>query len=187
MFLKPLLTILLSVFVLSGCGTIQAPPYTPNYEKIDQFSSDSLSKVSLGEFLPTDKNAPVNKVSLRAMNLGTSQGHFAGYLQASMKSDLREMGIYNPNSSRSIEANILENDIDISGLNEGTGTISVDVTILENEQTLFMKNYKANTQFESAFLGSVAITRGANEYPVLIKTLLSKIYQDSEFIRALSK
>lgn len=187
MFWKPLSLLFLSAFLLTGCGSIQAPPYTPNYAHIDKFDSKGLDEVSLGNFQPTDKSHPVNKVSLRASSLSTSQGHFAGYLKQAIKEDLREIGIYNPNATKAIEANILKNDIDISGVNVGTGEISADLKILKGDTVIFEKNYYAHIEFESAFAAAIAVPRGSMQYAQLVKTLLGKVYQDPEFIEAISK
>jgi hypothetical protein len=175
------------ILALTGCATIVAPNYSPNYEAIDQLKKISADHISVGTVQPTDPNAKVNHISLRAASLGSPSGTFAKYLENALISDLTEMGFYDASSATRIDATILRNDIDISGISTGSGVMEVNIKITKSGTVSFEKSYLATTQFESSFVGAVAIPKGQSEYPNLVRVLLQQIYSDSAFIQAIKK
>jgi hypothetical protein len=175
-----------TTFLVSGCS-LTAPPYSPNYETIDNLKRVDAEKMSVGEVQPNDPNAPVNSISLRGSKLTASNGTFSGYLENAIRSDLIEMGLYDPTSTTRIDATILKNDIDVSGISSGSGVMEVKLTITKNATLAFEKVYTANTQFESSFAGAVAVPKGQNEYPNLVRTLLDNVYNDPAFIEVVKK
>lgn len=174
-------------FLVTGCASLVAPPYSPDYALLDSVKQKNLQKISVGQFQPKDPNARVNKISLRGSSLRTQEQSFATYLENAIRSDLKEMGFFDESSRTVISATLLQNDIDVSGFSKGGGRIEVNVKVANNEKPLLDKNYLATTTFESSFAGAVAIPTGQKEYPNLVKALLQKIYSDEEFIRVLKK
>lgn len=180
--------ILASIAVLTtGCASLVAPTYSPDYPSLDRLKAGQLEKVAVGTFQPQDPQAPVNKITLRGSSLATSQGTFAQYLESAMRSDLTELRLLDPDAQTRIDATLLKNDIDISGFSTGTGVISVALTVSKRGTKVLEKTYTANTQFESSFAGAVAIPKGMNEYPTLVRTLLQTIYTDTAFINAIQR
>jgi hypothetical protein len=178
---------LLCFTILGGCASFEAPPYSPDYQAIDRLKSEPIELLSVGEFSPMSPQADVNRISLRGSGLKAKQGTFAEYLQDAVRSDLIELGVYDANSPLSITATILENDIDVSGLSEGFGIMKVHLLVKRNDQVVFDQIFDARTEFPSSFAGAVAIPKGQQEYPNLVKALLNRIYIDVEFIKAVSK
>lgn len=65
----------MATLLLSGCATIVAPSYSPNFESIDRLKKLSLGKVAVGEVQPRDPNALVNRISLRGLDLKLKKAH----------------------------------------------------------------------------------------------------------------
>jgi hypothetical protein len=170
---------------LSGCASFVAPSYSPDYQTIDTLKKQKLNKATVKTFQPQDPNAEVNKISLRGSSLKATEGSFASYIENAMRSDLTEMGVYDSNSTTSINTTILKNDIDISGLSKGSGLLEVQLTISKDGSNVLDKTYSVTTTFDSAFAGMTAIPIGQKEYPNLVRTLLTKIYKDPEFAEVL--
>ena len=187
MISKRLMSVMLCAFLLGGCASFEAPSYSPDYKTIDNLKSKSLQSLSLGEFMPMSLQAKVNKISLRAAGLKAKQGTFTQYFKDALQADLIELGIYSEDSSLIINATLLENDIDISGFSNGYGVIKVSLEVKKYDAVVFNKTYEAHTEFESSFAAAVAVPKAQSEYPVLVKTLLTKIYMDYEFYKAVSK
>jgi len=188
MIIFPKLSAVLAIAILvSGCATITAPTYTPHYESIDRLKKNNIEKMSLGEVQPRDPSASVNKIKLRAAVLVSSNGTFANYLESAIRSDLMEMGLYDPTSTTQVDASLIKNDINISGFNTGYGEMEVMLRVSKKDGPKFEKVYSVNTQFESSFVGAVAIPKGQNEYPNLVRALLQKVYVDPAFIEAVKK
>lgn len=178
---------LMAVTALSGCASFNVPAYSPRYEVIDQLKKMPIEKLSVGDFQPTDPKATVNHISLRGASLSPEHGTYADYLKDALRSDLSEMGIYDPASGTRLDATLLKNDIDVSGFSTGNGVIAAKLSVTKLSKVVFEKTYTANTQFDSSFAGAVAVPKGQAEYPNLVRTLLQQIYLDKAFIEAVKK
>jgi len=176
-----------TVLLVSGCASVNVPPYSPHYETIDRLKKLDIEKMSVGEVGPRDPDAAVNQITIRGTaTLKSPSGTFASYLENALRSDLMEMGFYDPTSTTQIDAIIFKNDIE-AGLSTGTGVMEVMLTIKKKGKRTFEKTYVANIQFESAFAGAMAFDRSIPQYPNLVRALLLKVYRDSAFIKAVKK
>jgi hypothetical protein len=173
--------------LVSGCASFTAPTYSPNYETIDSLKKINLEKMSVGEGEPRDQSASVNKITLRGARLTSPSGTFAKYLENAIRSDLAEMGLYDPTSTTRVDVTLLQNDIDVSGFSTGYGVMEVKVSINKKGALAFERVYMANTQFESSFAGAVAVPKGQNEYPNLVRALLQQVYVDPAFIETVRR
>ena len=173
--------------VLGGCASLTTPPYSPDYEAIDRLKEENTEKLAVGKVQPDDPAAPVNKITLRGITLKPQSGTFANYLEDAIRTDLMEMGVYNPAAATRIDMTIVKNDIDVSGISTGYGAMEVKLTVNKSGSSMFEKTYATYTQFDSSFLGSTALAKGQSEYPNLVRTLLQKIYGDPSFINAVRK
>lgn len=187
MRIRTLLLGLILAPLAAGCMSLKVPPYSPSYEFIDGLKGKSVEKIAVSEVQPRDPNSPINKITLRGSSLSVQDGTFASYLEDAIKSDLREIGILDQNSIIKLDAKLLKNDIDVSGLSTGIGVMEVNITIRRDANVIFDRLYSVQTTFQSSFAGAVAIPKGQNEYPVLVRTLLEKIYADPEFFNAIRK
>lgn len=185
--LLKLLLLALASMELSGCATFVAPNYSPSYEAIDQVKKVNADHFAVGTVQPTDPGAKVNSISLRGASLKSPSGTFSKYLENALISDLTEMGFYDASSSSRIDATILKNDIDVSGLSVGTGVLEANIKVTGGGAVLLDKTYTAPTQFESSFAGAVAIPKGQSEYSNLVRTFLRQVYADPAFIEAIKK
>lgn len=176
-----------AVLALTGCGSFVAPPYSPQYESLDRLKLVPLDKVAVGAIQPRDSAAPVNRVTLRGTPLRAPNGSFAQYLEDALKQDLLELALFDAGANVRIDAVILKNDIDVSGLSTGTGTMEVDLTVSRGGAVTHRRAYRADTRFESSFAGAVAIPRGQIEYGNLVRTLLGTVYADPDFVNALKR
>lgn len=175
----------LAAAALSGCGSLIAPPYSPDYQALDRLKRASVGKVAVAPVQPRDPAASVNHITLRGARMNSPRPTYAHYLEDALVQDLREAGVLDPHSPLRIEATIVKNEIDVAGIRTGTGTMEVDLAVIQGDTTRLRKTYLASTNFESSFAGAVAIPKGQIEYPNLVKALLGKVYADIDFINAL--
>lgn len=179
--------LLLVIAVVPGCASLQAPNYSPDYETLDHLKKSNLQKIAVARFQPQDPKAAVNHISLRGSSLTAAEGLFSTYLENAIRSDLKEIGILDSNAETKLDATVLKNDIDISGISKGNGQLSVKLTVSKHGTILLDKVYSASTQFESSFAGAVAIGIGQREYPNLVRAFLKQVYTDPEFLAAIQK
>ena len=175
------------VSLLGACASLNPPGYSPNYEQIDKLKTQHIDRLSIGKVQPEDPAAKVNHISLRGSSLTVKNSTFAAYLEEALRSDLMEMGALDPKSTTRIDATILKNDIDVSGIVSGYGVMEVQLSVTKRGSVLLQKMYSANTKFESSFMGAIAIAGGQKEYPNLVRKLLETVYSDPEFLHAVGK
>jgi hypothetical protein len=173
--------------VLSGCASFVAPPYSTDYATLDRLKNTPLQSVAVASVQPSDAAAPVNRVTLRGAQLLSPKGTYAKYLEDALIQDLREIRVYDPQAGLRISATVLKNSIDVSGISTGEGQMEVDLAVERGTSVVLRKNYSATTRFESSFAGAVAVPKGQQEYPLLVRALLSKVYADPDFVSALKK
>jgi hypothetical protein len=172
---------------LSGCASFIAPPYAPDFSALDALKRVPMEKVTVGTVQPRDPAAAVNRVSLRGSSLTVQEGTFAHYLEDALIRDLRELSIFDRASQVRIDATLLKNEIDVSGIATGKGLMQVDVRVTRAGVQRYTKVHTATTEFESSFAGAVAIPQGQAEYGQLVRKLLGQLYTDPEFAAALRK
>lgn len=176
---------LVAAMLCGACATHLAPPYTPDYDSVDRLKAASLAPVAVNPVQPTNPDAKVNKISLRASRLSTANGTFSRYVEEALIRDLKEAGLYSSSAPTRISATLLVNDIDISGLVTGDGTLDLEVVVTRADQTRLRKTYKTVTHFDSNFVGMIAMQNGVAAYPPLVRAALKQIYSDPEFINAI--
>jgi len=172
---------------LVGCASFTTAIYSPDYEAVDSLKGGKLKKISVANVQPSSPDSPVNSITLRGGSLVVKDGTFSSYIQNALISDLKEAGVFDENSAVRINLTVVKNEIDVSSMNNGSGNIEIHMNISQNNRVYFEKTYTVATTFESAYAAAVAIPRGQNEYPNLIRHLFRKIYSDPDFIKAVKK
>ena len=170
----------------TGCAQLKAPPYGADYAALEQLKAAKPGSANVLKVEPTDPAAQVNNLSLRGTPLNSASGTFSKYLEEALVQDLKEISAYDPQSQTQIDAKILANDIDIRGFSMGSGVMEIELRVLRSGEQRLKKTYKAETSFESSFMGAVAIPAGQAAYPQLVRELLRKVYADPQFLAALA-
>jgi hypothetical protein len=178
---------LLIISALASCASFVVPAYSPDYPTVDRLKVANVGKLALGVFQPRAAEATVNHITLRGAPFAPPTGSFAEYLENAMRSDLTELRVLDPGADTRIDAVLLKNDIDVSGLSTGSGIMEVKITVSKKAVPILEKTYDAEIRFESSFAAAVAVPKGQSEYPNLVRALLQKVYADREFLSAISK
>jgi len=179
--MKSILTILACVFI-SAC-TINAPKYQPSVDNSNYLQDISNSKISVARF--KDGKPEVNDLSMRGSTLESPYDKsFSVYLSKALEEELKLAGIWDKNSKIQITGVLIDNQLDVSGFSVGTASITVKFMVKRNAKLVYTKEITANHEWESSFVGAVAIPAGTNNYPVVIQKLFSKLFKDKNFIKA---
>ncbi|MCG6202130.1 hypothetical protein [Psychromonas antarctica] len=175
--------LLLTVIILSGCS-VATPPYVASISNVQVIKRSDIKALNVGDF-KTDKN--LNSIGLRASNLSSSVGKsFGDYLTKAITDELKLANVWSGVSDTVVSGELLENDIDISGFSIGTGIISVRFLVKKGDLLIFDKKITATHQFESSFMGNIAIPNGQMSYVDLVQNLVKALFSDPEFIQAVS-
>ncbi len=166
------------ILALTGCSTV-APNYQPTNDNVRTLLTLPAGQVSLGEF--TAKSGDLNRLSVRAGSYKSPYNDsFAEYLKAALRAELESSGRFNANASIGISGELLTNSLDSSS---GTGTahISARIVVKKGGDTLFDKVVRGDDEWDSSFMGAIAIPLARQNYGETVKRLLGNLYADRDF------
>jgi hypothetical protein len=147
----------------------------------------NLPNIKIGVSTFTDSNNADNKkqLSMRGNTVNSPYGQsYASYIENAIRTDLILAGRNSNDPDMRIAGVVIKNDVDASGINIGTGISEVEITFSNKSKVLLKKRFSQDHQWESSFVGAVAIPRAINEYGVMIEKLINRIFSDSEFMKA---
>lgn len=179
--MKTLIVIVLSVW-LSACS-MQTPPYQASLVNVQAIKNTDIKEVSVGSFAVAKS---LNSISIRGSSMSSSvDKSYGAYLAKALEEELKLAKVWSAVSSNVISGEILTNDIDSSSFSKGLSEISSKFTVTRDGNVLFEKTLSATHQFESSFMGAIAIPNAQASYVPLIQELLKKLFKDEDFISAL--
>ncbi|HED32925.1 MAG TPA: hypothetical protein ENJ08_01725 [Gammaproteobacteria bacterium] len=180
--MKLIFSLILCSFI-SACSMV-APKYQPSTDSSNLLQDVSDNKLYAGEF--TQKTPEVNEVSLRGGSLISPYNEsYSLYLSKALEEELRLAGMWDSKSATEISGILIENELDVSGFSVGTASIKVEFIVTRDNNTAYKKQLSANHEWESSFLGAVAIPAGQNNYHIVVQKLFNKLFSDPDFIAAI--
>lgn len=174
--------ILLLAFVASGCSMV-APPYQVSIENVQELKRANLQEIQVGEISSTPN---LNTISLRGSKMKSPVGKSYGeYINAALVDELKLAKLWNGVSANVVTGEVIENDINVAGFSTGNGKLAVKFTVINNGDVLFDKVIAVETEFDSSFMGAVAIPNAQAHYVELVQTLFAALFSDNDFVTAL--
>jgi hypothetical protein len=172
----------LGALIVAGCGTT-APPYAVSIDNVETLKRAGTGPAKVGAF-----TAPpgLDTIHLRA-NYMTSPigGSYGAYLADAIRQEFALAKLLDENSAVEISGALLKNDVDIGGFVSGSAVVEARVVVKKDGQIRYDKVMSAATNFDSHFVGAIAIPRGAQNYPLVVQKFLAALYADPDFIAAL--
>jgi len=181
--MKNILTLLVCVFI-SAC-TINAPRYQPSVDNSNILQDITSKKLSVARF--KDSKPEVNDLSMRGSTLESPYDKsFSLYLSTALEEELKLAGIWGNNSKIQISGVLIDNQLDVSGFSIGTASITVKFMVKRNGKLVYANEVSAHHEWESSFIGGIAIPAGTNNYPIVIQKLFTNLFKDRNFIKAVT-
>jgi hypothetical protein len=180
---------LLAAGGLTGCATGPIGAHQSSNETVQSLRHSSMAPASVGEFVPAaDLPAGRDKsVSVRGSTLSSpSSGSFAAYLKDALVSDLRSAGKYDAGSGTVISGQLTHNELNAGGMSTANSTLAAKFTVRREGATVFEKLISETREWESSFMGAIAIPNAINNYTEMYSRLLKKFYDDEEVKAALA-
>ena len=176
------LAVCVAAMFLTGCASVVATPYQATNDNVRNLQTLPGGTVSLGEF--TAKNSDLNKLILRT-NSYTSpfNNSFAEYLKEALRSELESSGKFNPKSPVVITGELLTNSLD-PAIGTANAHISARIIIKRSNEIVFDKVVHGDSEWESSFIGAIAIPMACQQYGETLKKLLANLYADPSFKKA---
>lgn len=168
----------------TGCSTM-APQYPASLDNVAVLKNQGgTAKVAAFQSSPAKENN--NPISLRGNSLQSPyQDSYANYLAEALKQELSLASKYSANSAIEISGTLLKNDLDASGFSTGKGIIEARIVVKNRDTVKYDKVKNAQHEWDSSFMGNIAIPNAVAAYPVLVSKLLAAIYADPDFTAAL--
>ena len=167
------------------CADLKVGSPQPSFEAVQTLNAAKITPVSIGTFgpgptLPADAD---KSMGVRAETLYPPVGRtFSQYLGDLLQADLAASGKLATGAPLVISGHLDHNELNAGGLSTNDGRIAATFVVTRSDGTIaYQKQLDAEAKWESGFLGAEAIPKAIDQYTTLYKTLLNRLFQDSEF------
>lgn len=177
--------IAVSAFLVGCAGP--APNYAPSIDNVEVLKNKGAgASVKTGVIGVTAGMPGASTMTLRANSMTSPVGaHYGDYLAAALRQELELAKLYNPQSGVEISGTLLKNNIDAGGISTNAGQIEARFVVTANGQVRFDKVKQVERKWESSFAAAVAIPLAANNYPLMVQSLVGALVTDPDFIKAI--
>ncbi|HEY0859101.1 MAG TPA: hypothetical protein VGE16_18685 [Albitalea sp.] len=170
-----------AVAVMTGCAT-KAPSYQPSIQNVNVLKRAGTSAATVGTFGTEPGASGATSIQLRAAQMTTpSGGPYAQYIEEALKTELDLAQRLNPKANVVITGVLVKNNINAGGINTNDGEVEARFVVRRDGSVRFEKTKRGTAQWESSFVGNIAIPKAAQQYTVLVQLLLGALYADPDF------
>jgi hypothetical protein len=176
------LAVVAATLALAGCSTV-APMYQVSNQNAQSLQDGRIGKAQVGPFTtaPTATSTP----SIRGRSMTSPYNDsYADYLAAALQSEMANVGLLDPRSSRVITGTLLSNTLDAS-IGTGLAAVSARFVVRTPGGAVFDKVLSAKHEWESSFMGAIAIPRARESYASAVQNLLAQLFADPDFVTAM--
>ncbi|HKX40486.1 MAG TPA: hypothetical protein VJO99_04970 [Burkholderiaceae bacterium] len=182
-------SLLAAAALMTGCA--HHPMGTPvaSADNVQKARTANISPVQMGNFTrgPAMDAATDTKIGIRATTIFSPyQDSFALYLRETLATDLRAAGLLDPASPVKIDGFLTENKVD-PAMSQGTGSLAARFVVTRAGKSVYDKELRADSTWESSFVGAVAIPAAINQYTALYRKLVGKLLDDPAFRAAVGR
>jgi hypothetical protein len=179
--------IALTSLLLAGCQDFPMAAPQPSLQSVQVIRTAEIQPLQVGDFaLAPGKPASLDQpLGVRAVTLRSPyKDSFVLYLRESVITDLKAAGKYDPASKLVVKGWLTENRLDGSLSDPNSGALGARFLLMQDDRTLYDKEFKVDAQWPTTFLGAVAIPEAINQYTTLYRELLWRFFRDDEFRKA---
>ncbi|HVK31370.1 MAG TPA: hypothetical protein VM845_02560 [Burkholderiaceae bacterium] len=174
-----------AVALLHGCA-LKAPAYSPSVANVELLKKAGTRTVALGSFTVLSGATGGSSIGLRGSSMTSPVGaDYAAYLGEALRQELLLAGRLDPKSDLEIAGTLMKNDIAAAGVSTNSGEIEARFVVRRAGAVRFDAVKRAESSWESSFVGGIAIPKAQQQYPVIVQQLLAKLLADPQFVAAL--
>ncbi len=178
-----LLAIATSALFVTGCTPLHAPTYNASRENVLELKKADISPVKVGDFSVGKEPKTLHEIGLRFESMVAGPNiTFGDYLKKALELELILAKKYDPNAKIEISGTLLDQDLETGN---GTGFMKVTFRVTNGGKPVYDKTLSTQIGWETSFLGEKAIRGAQRQYPVLVQSIITKLFEDPEFIKAL--
>ena len=188
--IRPLLAaVLVGAAALTGCARIPLGAPVASAGNILKAQGTGMAPANVGTFgVAVGKDPAIDKVLVVRSNkvLSPFDESFAKYLGETLRTELKAAGLLDPASATSLEGSLTDNVLD-GPIGRGTGRLGARFVVRRAGKTLYDKQHQVDANWDSPFIGAVAIPTAINEYSALHRKLVGSLLDDPVFRQAVSR
>jgi hypothetical protein len=182
--LATILLIISATIFSAGCS-MMAPQYTASLDNVQSLKNAGDFTASLGEFTSSKDKENANPISIRGSSLNSPyQDSYAAYLAEAIKQELSLAQKLSQKANIELSGTLTKNDID-AAMGTAHSDIEARFIVKKGGSVSYDQVKSVHHEWESSFVGAIAIPRAIQEYPVMVQKLLAALYADKAFINAL--
>ncbi len=171
--------------LMTGCA-MKAPAYQPSIDNVGLVKKGGTTPVAVGAFTVQTGAPGAASLSVRASSMTSPVGaHYGDYLAEALKQELDMARRLDPKANIEISGVLLKNVLSAGGFVRNDGEIEARFVVRRDGQIRFDKTKRAASEWESSFVGAVAIPKAQQQYPVIVQQLLAALYADADFQSAI--
>lgn len=172
--------------LMAACTDVNVGSPQPSFEAVQTLNASRAAPITVGTFGPGPSLPPEANQSLgvRAVTLRPPEGRsFSQYLGDLLQADLTASGKTATDAPLVVSGQLDHNELNAGSFvtNDAHITATFVVTRRTDNTVVYQKQLDVAEQWPSAFVGAEAIPTAINHYTSLYKTLLNKLFLDSEF------
>jgi len=172
------------LLVLVGCVHTPAPTYAPGNDNLMALRAQPGAKLAVDGFEAAPK-VPNTRLGLRGNSMsGGSDGTYTTYLQQALEAELRNANRLDPASGTRISGVLLANGLDAAGARTGKASVRARFVVTRDGVVAYDKPLQADHQWESSFIGMIAVPAAMENYVATIQKLIGVLLADPDFVEA---
>ena len=176
---------LVAASLSTGC-TMVAPNYSPSLMNVQKLKDSQAQNLKVGAFKTEPGKGNANPISIRGSSLNSPYGgSYANYLAEALKQELSMAGKFSPDAQIEVSGAIRRNDINAAGTSKASGEIEARFVVTRGGAVRYDQVKAILDEWDSSFVGAVAIPRAQQRYPVMVQKLFAALFADPAFIEAL--
>ena len=180
-----LAAVLVAASLSTGCA-LTAPNYSPSLENVQKIKDQNIQPTQVVPFTSEPGKGNANPISLRGSKMSSPYGgSYANYLTEALKHELTLANKISPNSQVQVSGALRKNDISATGASKASGDLEARFVVKRNGAVAYDQVKTIHDEWDSSFVGAVAIPRAVDRYPVMVQKLLAALFADPEFLGAL--
>ena len=173
------------VAALAAGGHTPAPASPAGVDNLSVLRADPATPMAVADFDADPKLDDGRLRGLRGSSMtGASDGLFSTYLQQAFEAELRQAGRLDPDADLQLHGTLVHNKLDASSGSYGRASVGARFVLRRKGEVVFDKVVKADDQWESSFIGAIAIPAGMQGYVATVQKLVGTVFADPDFVAA---
>jgi len=179
----PSIAIVAVVLATAGCVSEPVQPYQPSFENVQLLKRQAprTNGVELGVF-----SGGPTRLNVRGSSALSPVGSgFADYLRGALEAELAKAEMLRPGGGARVTGTIIGTDIETGTGSTARAWLDAEIVVSGSAGERYRRQLRVEHQWESSFVGAIAIPLAFQAYPQLVQRFLQELYADPAFGKAL--